>query len=105
VRTAELIQAARGELGPVSAPHVDQRARGQQVGTVPIHSLRLPGVSARQEVTFGADGETLVIRHDVISPSAYSAGILLALRAATERTGLTVGLDALIDLGIAPGER
>ncbi|AYG04527.1 4-hydroxy-tetrahydrodipicolinate reductase [Gryllotalpicola protaetiae] len=104
VRTAELIQEARGELGPVSAPHIDQRARGQQVGSVPIHSLRLPGVSARQEVTFGAEGETLVIRHDVISSSAYSAGILLALRAATERTGLTVGLDALIDLG-APAER
>jgi len=105
VRTAELIQAARGDLGPVEAPHVDQRARGQQVGSVPIHSLRLPGVSARQEVTFGADGETLSISHNVISPNAYSAGILLALRAATERIGLTVGLDALIDLGIAPGER
>ncbi|GAA4183521.1 4-hydroxy-tetrahydrodipicolinate reductase [Gryllotalpicola kribbensis] len=105
VRTAELIQAARGDLGPVSAPHIDQRARGQQVGSVPIHSLRLPGVSARQEVTFGAEGETLVISHNVIGASAYSAGILLALRAAAERTGLTVGLDALVDLGIAPGER
>lgn len=105
VRTAELIQAARGELGPVSAPHIDQRARGQQVGSVPIHSMRLPGVSARQEVVFGAEGETLTISHNVISPSAYSAGILLALRAAVERVGLTVGLDALIDLGIAVGER
>ena len=105
VRTAELIQAARGELGPVSAPHVDQRARGQQVGSVPIHSMRLPGVSARQEVVFGAEGETLTISHNVISPSAYSAGILLALRAACDRVGLTVGLDALIDLGTAVGER
>jgi len=105
VRTAELIQAARAGLGPVSAPHVDQRARGQQVGSVPIHSLRLPGVSARQEVVFGADGETLTIAHNVISPSAYSAGILLAVRAAAERTGLTVGLDALIDLGVAPAAR
>jgi len=105
VRTAELIQAARGELGPVSAPHVDQRARGQQVGSVPVHSLRIPGVSARQQVVFGAEGETLTIAHDVISPSAYSAGILLAVRAAAERTGLTVGLDALIDLGVAPAAR
>jgi 4-hydroxy-tetrahydrodipicolinate reductase len=102
VRTAELIQAARGELGPVSAPHVDQRARGQQVGSVPVHSLRIPGVSAKQEVVFGADGETLTIAHHVIGPSAYSAGILLAVRAAAARTGLTVGLDALIDLGVAP---
>ena len=102
VRTAELIQAARAELGPVSAPHVDQRARGQQVGSVPVHSLRIPGVSAKQEVVFGAEGETLTIAHNVISPSAYSAGILLAVRAAAERRGLTVGLDALIDLGVAP---
>ncbi|HEY0249256.1 MAG TPA: 4-hydroxy-tetrahydrodipicolinate reductase [Gryllotalpicola sp.] len=101
VRTAELIQAARGDRGPVSAPHIDQRARGQQVGTVPIHSMRLPGVAARQEVVFGADGETLTIRHEVISPSAYAAGILLALRSAVDRVGLTVGLDALIDLGIS----
>ncbi|MFC4243104.1 4-hydroxy-tetrahydrodipicolinate reductase [Gryllotalpicola reticulitermitis] len=101
VRTAELIQQARGELGPVSAPHIDQRARGQQVGSVPIHSLRLPGVPARQEVIFGAEGETLTISHSVVNPAAYSAGMLLALRRATELTGLTVGLDALIDLGIA----
>lgn len=100
VRTAELIQQARGERGPVEAPHVDQRARGQQVGTVPIHSVRLPGAGARQEVVLGAEGESLTISHSVISPSAYSAGILLALRRAVELTGLTVGLDALIDLGI-----
>jgi 4-hydroxy-tetrahydrodipicolinate reductase len=105
VRTAELIQQARGELGPVAAPHVDQRARGQQVGSVPIHSMRLLGVSAKQDVVFGADGETLTISHNVIDPRAYSAGILLAVRAATERTGLTVGLDALIDLGVAAPER
>lgn len=105
VRTAELIQRARSERGPVSAPHVDQRARGQQVGSVPIHSVRLPGVSAKQDVVFGAAGETLTISHNVIDPSAYSAGILLALRAAADRTGLVVGLDALIDLGVAAPEQ
>lgn len=100
MRTAELIQQARGERGPVSAPHIDQRARGQQVGTVPVHSMRLPGLGARQDVVLAADGETLTISHSVVSPEAYSAGILLALRRAVEFTGLTVGLDALIDLGI-----
>ena len=49
VRTAELIAAARAEAGPVESPYVDQRARGQQVASVPIHSLRRPGVVARQE--------------------------------------------------------
>lgn len=100
VRTAELIQQARGERGPVSAPHIDQRARGQQVGSVPIHSLRLPGAGARQEVVFGADGETLTISHSVVSAEAYAPGILLAVRRAAGFTGLAVGLDALIDLGV-----
>lgn len=104
VRTAELIQAARGELGPVSAPHTDQRARGQQVATVPVHSLRLPGVVARQSTILGGDGETLTITHDTVSSSAYSAGILLALRAGAQAVGATVGLDALIELGISPAD-
>ncbi|WP_022881787.1 4-hydroxy-tetrahydrodipicolinate reductase [Gryllotalpicola ginsengisoli] len=100
VRTAELIQAARGELGPVQAPHVDQRARGQQVGSVPIHSLRLPGISAKQDVVLGGEGETLTITHSVLGPAAYSSGILLAVRKGVDQLGLAVGLDALIDLGI-----
>jgi dihydrodipicolinate reductase len=101
VRTAELIAAARGERGPVTAPHTDQRARGQQVASVPVHSLRLAGVVARQQVILGGDGETLTISHDTIDSSAYRAGIMLALRAAADARGVTVGLDALIDLGIA----
>jgi 4-hydroxy-tetrahydrodipicolinate reductase len=100
VRTAELIEAARGGLGPVEAPHTDQRARGQQVASVPVHSLRMRGVVAKQEVRFGGTGETLTICHDTTDSSAYRAGILLALRAAADATGLTVGLDRLVDLGI-----
>ncbi|HWU46532.1 MAG TPA: 4-hydroxy-tetrahydrodipicolinate reductase [Humibacter sp.] len=101
VRTAELIATARGERGPVAAPHTDQRARGQQVASVPVHSLRLQGVVARQQVILGGAGETLTISHDTIDSSAYRAGILLALRAAADATGVTVGLDTLIDLGIS----
>jgi len=52
-------------------------------------------------VIVGGPGEQLTIRHDVIGPQAYEAGILLALRAAATATGVTVGLDSLIDLGIA----
>jgi 4-hydroxy-tetrahydrodipicolinate reductase len=101
VRTAELIGAARRERGPVDAPHTDQRARGQQVASVPIHSLRMRGVVAEQQVIFGGAGETLTIRHDTVGSEAYEAGILLALRATATTTGVVVGLDKLIDLGIA----
>jgi len=100
VRTAELIGQARAELGPVVAPHVDQRARGQQVSSIPIHSLRMQGVLARQDVIFGGTGELLTISHETIDPSSYETGILLALRATRSALGVTVGLDKLIDLGL-----
>ena len=100
VRTAELMGAARGALGPVVAPHVDQRARGQQVSSIPIHSLRMQGIVAKQEVIFGGNGEVLTICHDTLASTAYEAGILLALRAARTAQGVVVGLDKLIDLGL-----
>jgi len=99
VRTAELIGDARAALGPVKAPHADQRARGQQVSSVPIHSLRMSGVVARQDVIFGGEGETLTVTHETLSSTSYEAGILLALRAARTARGVTVGLDKLINLG------
>lgn len=98
VRTAELIGEARATRGPVVAPHSDQRARGQQVASVPIHSMRMQGIVARQEVVLGGAGETLSIAHNTVDSSAYEAGILLALRAAAGATGVTVGLESLIDL-------
>ncbi|UOE44740.1 4-hydroxy-tetrahydrodipicolinate reductase [Agromyces larvae] len=101
VRTAEVIADARGDL-PVVAPHADQRARGQLVAGIPVHSLRLAGLSAEQRVVLGGEGETLTIAHSTISPAAYEQGILLALRRAPDAEGVVVGLDAL--LGIAmPG--
>jgi 4-hydroxy-tetrahydrodipicolinate reductase len=100
VRTAELIGNARVALGPVIAPHSDQRARGQQVSSVPIHSLRMQGIVAKQDVVFGGNGEILTVSHETLSPSAYEKGILLALRAAASARGVTVGLDKLIDFGV-----
>ncbi len=101
VRTAELIAAARSDAGPVAAPHVDQRARGQQVAGIQIHSLRRPGVVARQETILSGPGEALSLVHDTIdSAAAYAPGILVALRAARDATGVVVGLDSLIDIGI-----
>ncbi|MFB2598595.1 4-hydroxy-tetrahydrodipicolinate reductase [Herbiconiux sp. P17] len=99
VRTAELMGAARAALGPVAAPHTDQRARGQQVASIPIHSLRLNGIVAKQDVVFGGTGEVLTITHETISPSAYTAGIRVALTAAATARGVIVGLDQLIGLG------
>lgn len=103
VRTAELIANAREGVGPVASPHVDQRARGQQVASVPIHSLRRPGVVARQETILSGPGESLTIVHDTIEPAlAYAPGIRVALSAARDARGVVVGLDELIDLGLRP---
>lgn len=105
VRTAELMATARRDAGPVEAPHVDQRARGQQIASIPVHSMRLRGVVAKQDVVFGGDGETLTISHETIEPAAaYDTGIRLALPAARDARGLIVGLESLVDLGITlPG--
>lgn len=96
VRTAERMAAARVDLGPVAAPHVDQRARGQQVGSIPIHSLRLEGVRATQDVLLGGTGEVLTIRHETTGPTAYVQGIRLALDALPRTRGVVVGLEHLL---------
>lgn len=102
VRTAELIAQARaGE--PIDAPWAEQPARGQLIAGVPVHSLRLAGVIARQEVRFGGAGEVLTVTHDTHSNDSYRAGIRAALEAIGDLHGLVVGLDAV--LGIAPGVR
>jgi 4-hydroxy-tetrahydrodipicolinate reductase len=98
VRTAELIAAARRDVGPVDAPHVDQRARGQQVASVPIHSLRLPGVKAQQDVVLSGPGETLTIRHDTTDDAAYVPGIRAALTAVGSMRGLNVGLGTILGI-------
>ncbi|GGH46431.1 4-hydroxy-tetrahydrodipicolinate reductase [Microbacterium album] len=99
VRTAELIAAARRT--PVEAPHVDQRARGQQVASVPVHSLRRPGVVARQETILSGPGESLAIVHDTADPAAaYGPGIRIALERAVDARGVIVGLESFIDIGI-----
>ena len=103
VRTAELMVDARDDQGPFEAPHVDQRARGQQVAGVPVHSLRRPGVIARQEVILSGAGESLTIMHDTIdSAAAYAPGIRLALPFARDVRGIVVGLENIIDIGIGP---
>ena len=80
------------------APSGTATATAARMGTDPaIHSIRLPGLVAHQEVIFGGAGETLMIRHDTTSREAFVPGVLLALERVRElRPGLTVGLDALL---------
>ena len=63
---------------------------------VPIHSVRLPGLVAHQEVLFGGDGETLTIRHDSLSRDSFGPGIVLAVRNVRGQPGLTIGLESLL---------
>lgn len=96
VSTAERIGQARDQ--DVQAPHADQRARGQLVAGVPVHSLRMEGVVAKQDVIFGGNGETLTITHTTLSDRSYEAGIMASIRALPGLTGKIVGLDRVITL-------
>jgi 4-hydroxy-tetrahydrodipicolinate reductase len=79
------------------APSGTAKATAERLGGAPIHSVRLPGLVAHQEVLFGGDGQLLTIRHDAFSREAYVPGVLLALeRLPTLSPGLTVGLEALL---------
>lgn len=99
VRTAELIAKSReGKTQPL-IPGVGQQARGEVVAGIPIHSLRLHGVSAKQEVLLGGDSELLSVSHEVTSVRAYAQGILLGLRVTAQSTGLIVGLDQVMAAG------
>ena len=82
----------------VDAPSGTAKATAAQLGGgIPIHSVRLPGLVAHQEVLLGGPGEVLTIRHDATSREAYVPGVLLALeRVASLPPGVTVGLDALL---------
>jgi 4-hydroxy-tetrahydrodipicolinate reductase len=97
VRTAEMIAEARAGLTQPLIPGVGQTARGEVVAGIPIHSLRLAGVSAKQDVHFGGNSEVLTISHEVSSVASYGHGIQMALRVAAESQGLIVGLQAVVD--------
>ena len=97
-RTAERIAEVRNRHGGVVAPHSNQTARGDDIHGVSVHSMRLAGVVAQQEVVFGGTAETLSIRHDTHSADAYRHGIALAMKAVMDQEGLVVGLDQVLGL-------
>jgi 4-hydroxy-tetrahydrodipicolinate reductase len=99
-RTAKLIAEARKDLPPnpdatsTSLPG----ARGADVDGIPVHSVRLAGLVAHQEILLGTEGETLTIRHDSLDRTSFVPGVLLAVRRIKERPGLTVGIEPLLNL-------
>ncbi|MDQ7850553.1 MAG: 4-hydroxy-tetrahydrodipicolinate reductase [Armatimonadota bacterium] len=99
-KTAQMIAQARGEPPP---PKVQEEeavvgSRGGTVSGVRVHSIRLPGLIAHQEVIFGGAGQLLTIRHDSFSEESFMPGLLLAVRRVMELRGLVYGLEHLLDL-------
>ncbi len=101
-RTAELVAAARKRAGAAQMPDatVDclEGARGATVDGIAVHSVRVRGLVAHQEVILGGAGETLTIRHDSLDRESFMPGVLSAVRAVVDRAGLTVGLDQVLGL-------
>jgi 4-hydroxy-tetrahydrodipicolinate reductase len=102
-RTAELVAEARAAAGSAPMPDATKTgldgARGATVESIPVHSVRLRGLVAHQEVLLGSVGETLTIRHDSLDRASFMPGVVLACKkTGTLPAGLTVGLDALLDI-------
>ena len=96
-RTAELMSKARKEAGLTAMPDATTTsldgARGATVGDIPVHSVRLRGLIAHQEVLLGGLGETLTIRHDSLDRAGFMPGVLLGVRKIIAHPGLTIGLE------------
>ncbi len=99
--TAEVIAEARRASGADPSPDATDRAvegaRGADVAGVRVHSVRVRGHVAHEEVLLGNPGEVLTLRHDSLDRMSFMPGVLLAVRAAGDQAGLTLGLEALLD--------
>ena len=102
IATARGIGAARAAAGMGPVPDATTLeaagARGNVVDGIHVHSVRLPGLVAHQEVMLGSAGETLTIRHDSLHRSSFMPGVLTAVRAVVDRPGLTLGLEHILGL-------
>jgi 4-hydroxy-tetrahydrodipicolinate reductase len=95
--TARRLVEERGAEYKGPAAESIEGVRGGEVDGVRVHSVRLPGLVAHQEVILGGQGQTLTIRHDSTDRSSFMPGVLMAIRAVATRPGLTVGLEPLLD--------
>lgn len=86
-----------GEEVPDAPPRAGSPSRGEVFDGIAVHSVRIPGRIAHQEVIFGGTGETLTIRHDSISRECFVPGILLAIRRVMDLTGLEIGLESILE--------
>jgi 4-hydroxy-tetrahydrodipicolinate reductase len=104
VRTAQLIAAERADAGIGASPDATTTelagARGCDVDGIRVHSVRLRGLVAHQEVLLGGPGEQLTLRHDSFDRASFMPGVLLGVRNVAGYPGLTVGLDGYLDLGV-----
>ncbi len=91
--------AARLPAQPDATVHEVPGARGAEVDGIRVHGVRLRGLVAHQEVLFGAEGETLTIRHDSLDRASFMPGVIAAVRAVAARPGLTVGIEAILGIG------
>jgi 4-hydroxy-tetrahydrodipicolinate reductase len=102
-RTADLIGAAREDAGLAPVPDATTSdpdgARGARVHGIPVHSVRLRGLVAHQEVLLGNAGEMLTLRHDSFDRVSFMPGVLAAVRAVADHPGVTVGLEHYLGLG------
>jgi 4-hydroxy-tetrahydrodipicolinate reductase len=100
VTTARMMREARGSDFVANTPSLEhlEGARGARDGGIPIHSVRLPGFVASQEVIFGGQGQTLSLRHDSTGRDSFMPGVMLAVREVMQRDALVVGLDSLVGL-------
>jgi len=99
--TARAMMSARDKpfVSPITEKETLKGTRGGQSDGISIHSIRLPGLVASQEVIFGAQGQTLSIRHDTLSRESFMPGVILAIKEVIKRHGLIYGLDVLLNLG------
>ncbi|RAP27127.1 4-hydroxy-tetrahydrodipicolinate reductase [Candidatus Marinamargulisbacteria bacterium SCGC AG-333-B06] len=99
IKTADLIAESHSSINQPSLKDTEliQGSRGGQKHNIPIHSIRVPGLVANQDVIFGANGETLTLKHETISRDAFMPGLLIAIKATSSHTGLTYGLENLLD--------
>lgn len=98
IKTAELITEVTPDINnkPIHEKELIPGSRGGKKNQIPIHSIRIPGIVANQEVLFGAQGQSLSIRHDTISRDAFMPGLLLAIKATASHLGLVYGLEHIL---------